>query len=634
MRALRTSLPLVLALLFVAATAFARVDRVEVTTREDVLGGKAFGGLVYEKVSGKVHFKVRPETARNRGIVDLELAPRDANGEVAFSADFYVLRPKTGGNGAMLLEIPNRGGKGILAIVNQAKGSLDPTTAEEFGDGFLMRRGFTVAWLGWQWDVRDEPKRMRLDAPIATQNGKTITGLVRSDFVVSEKTTDQPLGHLLSGAIGGTEYEAAEPASKANVLTVRDAPLAPRQTIPRSRWSFAADRKSIHFAEGFVPGRIYELIYVVKDPHIAGLGFAAVRDFVSYAKHDPNAIAPVRRAEGVGISQSGRFLRHFLYEGFNADEEGRQVFDGIDAHVAGAGRGNFNHRFAQPSRDAQPRTALFYATDLEPFTDAELLARANADGVAPKLFLTNTSYEYWSRAASLIHTTPDGTRDVAPSPNVRIYHYAGLQHFSGKFPAEVNAEPELAAQQKSNPLPVAQLWRAAIVNLDDWVANGTEPPPSRYPRIADGTLVPLSALHFPKIDGLTPPREMHQAYKLDFSTQPPRVGAAFPSLVPQVDENGNDLGGIRLPQLVAPLATYTGWNLRDPKIGAPDVRVSFLGSYLPFPASKVAALYRDRNDYLGRFTDAALQLIRERYLLAEDLTTIVNRGAAEWAAVH
>jgi hypothetical protein len=630
MRAFRSFLLLV----FFAATALARVDRIDITTREDVLGGKPFGGVAYEKIAGKVHFKVRPEAARSRAVVDLELAPRDANGEVAFSADFYVLRPKNGGNGALLLEIPNRGGKGILAIANQARGSLDPTTAEEFGDGFLMRRGFTVAWLGWQWDVRDEAKRMRLDSPVAMLNGKPITGLVRSDFLVTEKALDQPLGHVISGTIGGTEYEAADPANRANVLTVRDAPLAPRQTIPRAKWSFAADRKSIHFAEGFVPGRIYELIYVAKDPRIAGLGFAAVRDFVSYAKHDPSAVAPVRRAEGVGISQSGRFLRHFLYEGFNADEEGRQVFDGIDAHVAGAGRGNFNYRFAQPSRDAQPRTALFYATDLEPFGDAELLAKANADGVAPKLFLTNTSYEYWSRAASLIHTTPDGTKDVAPSPNVRIYHYAGLQHFSGRFPAERNPEPELAAQQKSNPLPVAQLWRAAIVNLDEWVANGTEPPPSRYPSIADGTLVPLNALKFPKIDGLAPPRDVHQAYKLDLSTQPPRVGAPFVSLVPQVDEHGNDLGGIRLPQLVTPLATYTGWNLRDPKIGAPDVRVSFLGSYVPFTPAKIAALYRDRNDYLGRFTDAALQLIHDRYLLAEDLTTIVTRGAAEWEAVR
>lgn len=634
MRAFRSAILFAFVAAFVAVTARARVDRIDVTTREDVLGGKPFGGVAYEKLAGKVYFKVRPDAARNRAIADLDLAPRDANGEVAFSADFYILRPKNGGNGALLLEIPNRGGKGILAIANQARGSLDPTTAEEFGDGFLMRHGFTVAWLGWQWDVRCEPKRMRLDSPIATRNGKPITGLVRSDFLVTRKSFDQPLGHLISGAIGGTEYEAADPSSRANVLTVRDAPLAPRQTIPRAKWSFAADRQSIHFAEGFTPGRIYELIYVAKDPRIAGLGFAAVRDFVAYAKHDPNAIAPVRRAEGVGISQSGRFLRHFVYEGFNADEEGRPVFDGIDAHVAGAGRGNFNYRFAQPSRDAQPRTALFYATDLEPFGDAELLARANADGVAPKLFLTNTSYEYWSRAASLIHTTPDGTRDVAASPNVRIYHYAGLQHFSGRFPAEVNPEPELAAQQKSNPLPVAQLWRAAIVNLDEWVANGTEPPPSRYPRIADGTLVPLPALTFPKIDGLTPPRDVHQAYKLDLTTQPPRVGPPFVSLVPQVDEHGNDLGGIRLPQLAAPLATYTGWNLRDPKIGAPEARVSFLGSYLPFSPAKIASLYRDRIDYLGRFTDAALQLVHDRYLLGEDLAPVLTRGAAEWSSLH
>ncbi len=436
----------------------ARVERVEILSRADVLGGRAFGGAGgYEKLIGKVHFSVKPETAANKIVVDLDKAPRNARGEVEFAADLYILKPKDAAHasGSGLIEIPNRGGKGMLHVIQDAKSSLDPTSAEEFGNGFLMRRGTTLIWLGWQWDVRDEPGQMRLYAPVAKGAGGTpITGLVRSDFIVDKKATEQPLGHMISGRIGGTEYACSDPNDPANVLTVREAPLGERRTIPRKEWQFVeapalklSGLRAIRLTSGFEPGKIYEVVYRAQDPVVVGLGLAAVRDFASWLKSERDNVAPLKRVYAMGISQCGRFLRQFLFDGFNADEEGRIALDGLLVHVAGAGRGSFNHRFAQPSRDAQPTNTFFYPTDIFPFADipttdpvsgqtAGLLDRARAAHVVPKIFYSNTSYEYWSRAGSLIHTSPDGQHDLPLLDDARIYFFAGLQHFSSPFPPE------------------------------------------------------------------------------------------------------------------------------------------------------------------------------------------------------
>src|SRR4051812_23264069 len=282
----------------------ARVESLEVTSWSDVLDGRAFGDAgAYEKVVGKVHFAVKPDAAPNKLIVDLDKAPRNANGEVEFASDFYILKPKdlARASGSVLLEIPNRGGKGILALMQAGKGSRDPTTEEEFGDGFLLRRCVMVAWLGWQWDVRGEPNMMRMQAPVAHEaDGKPITGLVRADFVPNEKMAEHPLAHLISGTIGGTEYACSDPQDPANVMTVRDRPFAPRRTIPRGEWQFSDDGRSIRLNGGFEPGKIYEIVYRANDPAIAGLGFAAVRDFASYLKQPKNELAPAERVYSLG----------------------------------------------------------------------------------------------------------------------------------------------------------------------------------------------------------------------------------------------------------------------------------------------------------------------------------------------
>jgi hypothetical protein len=518
---------LLLCLMCAASLIEARVLRIEITSREPVLNGKRFGEVgAYERITGRVYFSVTVANPHNRRIVDLENAVNLKDGEVEFSSDFIAIRPKDShkSNGSLLLEVPNRGVGRIIALVDGG----DSDVANDAGDAWLLRQGYTVVTLGWQWDATGQDA-LRLYAPIARQGGKTITGLLRGDLMPSQVIAEIPLGHLIMGKIGGMEYPVAAPDDPRNVLTVRTSRDAKRTIVPRSEWRFAqtvagklvSSDRHIHLNGGFQPGKIYEYVYVVADPVIAGLGFAAVRDFASYVKHAPDTLFSAARVYGEGISQNGRFLRDYIYEGFNADEEGRIALDGVLAHVAGAGRGSFNYRFAQPSRDAQPTSSVFFPTDIFPFTDepemdpmttenGSLLDRAVTDKVVPKIFLSNTSYEYWGRAASLIHTTADGTRDMPISSNVRIYHFTGLQHFPGPFPP-AKGKGDLTGQEPQSPLPIKYFWRAMIANMDAWVRSNTTPPESKYPKISDGTLVPLAQYAFPPIPGVNKPREANEA---------------------------------------------------------------------------------------------------------------------------
>jgi Alpha/beta hydrolase domain len=558
-------------LVLVAATAQARVTRLEVLNRADIAHG-------YERIEARVHFRVDPKNAHNRAITDIDLASSHE-----FAADLVMLRPKHGGNDTLFLEVPNRGGLGRFS---------DPAR-----DNFPFVRGYTLAWLGWQFDVRDEPGRLRFDAPVA----KGVKGKVRSDFIVEDVTPEHTIGHWISGTIGGKGYPVAD--RKDAVLTERDDVVAPRRVIPKKKWRFTSDT-TIALDGGFVPGRIYEITYTAADPAIVGMGLAAVRDFVSYLKYDEKK---VKHAYGFGISQSGRFLRHMLYEGFNADEEGRQVFDGMLVHVAGAGRGGFNQRFAQPSRDAQPLVPAFYPVDVYPFTDDGLLAKAQGEKVVPKIFYMNTGYEYWSRGGSLIHTTPDGTRDVEPAPTSRIYALVGHGHIGGPFPPE---KPK-NAQSLQNPLNYWPLTHALLDAMDAWVKKNMEPPPSRYPRIADGTLVRAT----------TP-----------FAYQPfqPDQVSTYTALVPAVDANGNELGGVRMPFLTAPIATFRSWNLRDPKAGFPQYRASFVGAIVPFAKEKLPP----KDTWLGRFAADTVKLVEERYVVKEDVHLLLTWGSGlyDWVA--
>jgi hypothetical protein len=648
----------------IAAPASAEVVRIDVQARADIAGAQAFGAAgAYEKIAGRIFFAVDPSLPANRIIADIDKAPRNAGGKVEFSADFYLLKPKdiARGNGAVLFEVSNRGGKGMLGFFNHSRAGADPrdpVAADQMGDGFLMRQGFTLLWVGWQFDVPNRPGLVRVYPPVASDGGHAIRGLVRSDFVVTEREADHSLADRDHAA-----YVVADPGAADNVMTVRDSVEGPRRTIPRSEWGFSADGTRVSLTAKFEPHKIYEVVYTAENPPLVGLGPAAIRDTIAMLKHgsvDAWSIpaAAITRATAFGISQSGRFLRTYLYYGFNRDEANRKVFDGVIAHVAGAGRGSFNHRFAQPSRDGHPYLNFFYPTDIFPFTDAAetdpdtgvtdgLLTHATPPEVLPKIFYTNSDYEYWGRAASLIHTTIDGRADAPLMDNVRVYLLAAGQHGPAAFPPA-----QTIGQQKNNPLDYRYAMKALLLAMDRWTASGTLPPPSRYPKIGDGTLVPPDRLKFPRVPGVTTTTAVHKAYRADYgprfasegvvTIEPPKIGAAFPILVPQVDADGNGVAGIRMPDLSVPLATYTGWNLFNPRSGPPDAISSMQGSYVPLartaadrrrandPRAAVEERYRGKDDYVAKVTAAARELERQGYLLDEDVAVIGANAAHHW----
>jgi len=364
----------------------ASVVRVELTAREPLAAGLSMGPAgPYERVTAKVYFAVDPKAPANRIVSDIDYAPLNANGKVEYSADLCVLKPVSPerGNGTVLFEVANRGGHGNPGTFNLPLRSGDPNAKGEFGDGFVFAQGFTVVWLGWQADLPAGARLVRLYAPVARDGGRPITGPVRSEFVPDVRVLSFSLGDRTMAA-----YAVLNPGDDSIQMTVRDTVEGRRRVIPRRQWQFAReeggkpvpDTTRVFMASGFEPGRIYELVYTAQDPVLAGLGPAAVRDLISFLKYgspvaDGGPLGEqhryVKRALGFGSSQSGRFLRTFLYYGFNQDEEDRQVFDGVWAHVAGAGRGSFNQRFAQPSRDGQTFMNLFYPTDIFPFSDLD-----------------------------------------------------------------------------------------------------------------------------------------------------------------------------------------------------------------------------------------------------------------------
>ncbi len=647
----------------------ARVVRIDVSSREALLGGKSFGlAGSYERIGGTIRFAVDPDNPANRIVTDIALAPRNADGDVEFSTEFFMLKPVEAdrGNGSVLYEVSNRGRKGMLGFFNFASGSLDPREASHFGDGYLLSEGYTLLWLGWQFDPPLRPGLLRLDTPTATESGNPIRGLVRSDFVV----TDRVMSHSLADR-SHVPYLAADPQAPENVLTVRDAAEGEREIVPRDRWRFARmkdgkpvpDRGAVFLEGGFEAGRIYEVVYVSEGPPLVGLGPAAVRDTVSHLKYDGSGSLDVSkeaidRAIAFGISQSGRFLRTFLYYGFNEDERGRIAFDGVMSHVAGGGRGSFNHRFAQPSRDAHPYMNFLHPTDIFPFTDKAQRdpETGREDGILthkldrkfwPKIFYTNSSYEYWGRAASLIHTDISGTRDMELYDNVRVFLFSGTQHGPASFPPSVSI-----GQQKANPLHFGWAMRALLRAMNNWISDGSEPPDSRYPRIADSTLVAPEQLDFPKIPGVNTSTRVHKAYRADYgprfvsegvvTQEPPAVGKAFPILVPSVDGDGNEVAGVRMPEMQAPLATYTGWNLFNEKSGPTHEISSMVGSYIPLPRTRVEGKasndprpsieerYKSRAEYLGRVAEAGMDLIDAGLVLERDLPGIVRNAARHW----
>ncbi len=613
------------------AFVFAEVTKFEVQSTREVSGGRSFGSAgPYEVVTGRLSFQVDPALPANRSVADIDKARKNGSGRVEFSADVVIYRPRdpAKGNGIALIDIVNRGNKTIVGSFNRPGLSTD----REAGDGFVFRRGFTVVCVGWEFDVPKREGAIRLEAPIA----EGLRGEATAAFVPTSRTRDFTVADLAA-------YAAIDPSSSANVLTIRNAPLSPSRVIPRSEWRLTGN--TVTLDSGFEPGRWYDLTYSTQDPPVGGVGFLAVRDTASWLKHAPD-LPPSTHVIGFGASQSGRFLRGLLYEGFNTDEQGRLALDGVMAHIAGAARIDLNRRWSTPVTQA-----IYTATSF-PFSDASqrdpitgqtegALDNPRARANQPRIFYTNTSVEYWGggRAAALVHTSPDGARDLQLPANERVYFLAGSQHGPAAFPPSASN-----GQQKNNPTDYWWTMRALLVAMEEWVRDGTTPPESRYPRLAEGTLVAAARIEFPPVRDVTSPASLTAGGRAANAriARDGAPGMPLPLLVPQVDADGNERAGIRLPDVAVPLATVTGWNFRKPEIGAPDQLFPLLGSYIPFAATKTGATatgdprrsieerYQGRESYLQQVRDAANALVKDRYLRADDVDAIVRRAEDHW----
>jgi hypothetical protein len=618
-------------LLVVPALVTAEVSRVEITSRRDAAGGRSFGSAgPYERLAGKIHFTIDPANRRNQVIADLDKAPRNAAGKVELSADLVIFRPRDPGrgNGIALFDIVNRGG---TVAFNVFSGPVTNTPEGEAGDGFLLARGFTIVQVGWEFDARGA---VRIEVPGATG----VTGLVSGRFIPNNRNP-VTVGDLVG-------YTPSDPASPQNTLRVRRRLGGEWTTIPREKWTLVADN-TVTLEGGFEPGQTYEVAYVAVSPPVAGLGLAAVRDAASWVRYAPDATVSAKYLVAFGSSQTGRWLRDFVYEGFNGDERNRRVFDGVMPHIGGGGAVLLNERWSTPTSLLMETATRFPFADRkqrDPVTGAEdgLLENARAAEHQPKVFHTMSDTEYWERGGALVHTTPDGTRDIPLPDNVRLYHFASAPHNIGQFPPAV-ANGEVA----NNPFDLRIAMRALLVAMERWVRDGAAPPPSRYPRLSDGTLVRAADIAFPALRGVTSPRAAYAGVRGANAHLPKQggVGAPLPLVVPQVDRDGNSRGGIRLPDIAVPLATHTGWIFRNAKIGGTEQFVPLNGSYVPLARTKaereaagdprlsIEERYQSREHYLKLVGDAAASLVKEGYLLADDVARIVRRTGDHWDLV-
>ena len=651
------------------------ITRLIIHRREPFASGHEFPITgAYEKLVGKAYGEVDPKNRLNRVIVNIGKAPRNRRGRVEYSSDLCILKPvdMARGNGKIFFDAPNRGSKRILGFLNDAPEANDPSTIEHAGNGFLMRQGYTIVWCGWQGDLMPLKNWLVLNVPAATNGNQPIISKVRTEIAVDEKgVKSQPL----SGDQRVKSYEAASRGKAQATLTVREKSYGERIPVPAAAWEFAAwtkdarsgtetvkpSGKDLYLRSGFKPGHIYEFIYPAKNPLVLGLGFAVARDLISFLRYaakdragKPNPLASGKKSTGIshayawGRSQSGRYLRDLVYHGFNEDEAHRKVFDAVAPHVAGGGRLFLNYEFARPVTSSQQHTnqlepelfphAYNVVKDAQTGRRDGILKRPKTD---PLIFHTQTSTEYWQKRGCLAHTDGKG-KDLKLPDNVRLYVIASAQHNSPFGSEPVKDDSQLAI----NPLPAGDVLRALIVALDQWVTKGIAPPQSQYPTIKDRTLVvPAKNNGFPKIPGVNYVGLHNRQLFLDYgndillgemTVHPPKPirNGAYKILVPRVDKDGNDLPGIRLPAVQAPIATYTGWNLR-PRGLAEGELAGLLGSFIPFARTKaqrrrdgdprlsIEERYKDRAEHLRRVAQAARTLVDKRYLLPEDAERII-----------
>lgn len=635
--------------------------------------GVAFGDTgPYRRTDGRITFAVDPTDPANAAIVDLDLAPREADSRVRFTSDLVILTPEDPeqARGAALVEAVNRGQPLVPYVFHRARYEGPGHSRIVSGDGFLNRHGFVLAFLGWQWDVGGS-ELIGFDAPWAQHDGSPLEGRtvveIRPSFAARTRVLSNR-GHRPSPVADVDEADA--------MLTVRDSEDGPVTVIARDRWRFAEETADgvvpssghVHLLAGFEPGRIYHVIYTTRGAPIVGAGMLALRDLPAFLRSsDPSnpAAGMVERVHGFGMSQCGRLLRHFLHTGLNRTEQDEAAFDGLMPYVGGARRGEFNHRFAQPSVQLTPNFGHRF-----PFSTVETVDPFAADGAAatdgllrcqhaaqhvPKVVQVDTAAEYWRGDSSLAHTDPSATIDLVLPGGVRHYLWAGAQHFPGSVPqSDYNAHDGVRGRYPFNVVDPNTLSRAALVNLDAWVRDGIEPPASSHPRFADGTAQPrtkvleqladILAVPMPDADVLPVLRavDLGPDAERGITRHPVVEGEIYPGVVSAVDADGNEVAGVRLPDLTVPLGTHTGFNPRHPEIGGEDQLISMQGftRFFPRTAAEGAAAgdsrrpieerYDGVDDYLAQVTGAAQQLARSGWIVEEDVATLVEDARVRW----
>jgi len=700
----------------VSLTAEARVTRVVITAQEVIAGGAPFGDRgAYEKLTGTVYFEVDPRNPNNANVFDLDKATRNRAGKVEFSADMVILRPvdASKANGRLFFEVNNRGNKIAQTMLNSTSvtaNNNNPTAPGDFGNGWLERQGYTIAWVGWGADIAPGNSRLTVSFPIAMDKGKPITERILTEYCDRNFAGGTPFTLPLSGSVAFKSYPAVSTDKSVAQAELRVRPSdSPRpsgpeipagELVPDSQWSFAncpagppgvPSATDICVAGGFRNDRVYELRYRATDSPVMGLGYVTSRDFVSFLHHartddagSPNPASRIATTVCLGISSSGMYYRDYLYQGFNSDEQGRRVCDGVYIDIPGVQKLFLNYRFAQPNpftvqhRERYVPDTNFpraYAVRHDPLfgPDGEgeddddrdgnddrgggrqaqefdgILKRPRTD---PKVIHTDTATEWWQFRSSLVDTDENGTRDLRQPSNVRRYLFASKQHFPTKGATPTRGTANRQCQQVNNQSHYGPSARALLLALDDWARQGRPPPAGRVPRLADGTLVPpdQASTGFPSIPGVTYTGRYNGSGDRDFGPRVegnsgvidyliPVVLSRHRVLVPRVDSIGNDLGGIRQPEVEVPTATLTGWNTRTAEFTDGDL-CDLNGMTIPLKrtrAEKAAAgdprpsledLYPSHGDYVSKVAAAARALQSQGLMLQEDVDAYIAEAMA------
>ena len=633
--------------------------RLQINRKEPFADGMKFGAVgSYLRIAGTAYGELDPRHPLNSVIVNLDKAPCNARGLVEYEVDFDLMRPVdiARGNRKILYEVVNRGRKNLLPVLHGAPETSptshnDPATATDAGNGFTFTAGYMLVWSGWDPDAPRANHGLSMRAPVATDEGAPIVKTIRDEFVFGTRVPTTRLTAPLS-------YEAATLDQGRARLTVRAREGDPHTEIPPGQWAYADARSIKLLPEGtaFRPGLIYDFWYPAKDPKVLGIGFAATRDLVSFLRYEAsdragnaNPVALSGEVPGVqavlafGVSQSGRYLRDHVALGFNQDEDGRKVVDGILTHVAGIGKVFANYEFGQPYRTRTQHEDHWFPENHFPFAHVTLTDPVSGqtgglwrgDGFDPFVIEVNTSTEYWQKGASLLHTDPLGQHDIAIPASVRHFLIAGTQH-GGRSGMRAARGSGVHDRNPHDPTPAL---RALLIALDRWVTEGVEPPDSRVPTLAEGTLVPPKSLRFPSIPEVQVPDAANRVDILEDWVQAKAASAsAYTPLVPQVGADGNEVAGIRLPAIAVPLATHTGWNLY--KAPYPEGELCDReGAYLPLARTKAERLargdtrpsleecYGSREAYVRRVKEVVQGLQEARLLLPEDATRFLDEAA-------